>query len=68
MFEYLFPIFSFGLVVTGIVCKGLVTAADMAKADREAHERTRVQMTSSENQPDSKAAMGVVSGPAVAAA
>ncbi len=68
MFEYLFPIFAFGLVVTGIVCKGLITAADMAKADREARERTRVQMTTSENQPEFRAAMGVVSEPAVAAA
>lgn len=60
MFEYLFPIFAFGLVVTGIVWKGLLTAADVAKADREAHEGTRVPMTSSENQPESQAAIGVV--------
>ncbi|MEP6936582.1 MAG: hypothetical protein ABI871_00780 [Chthoniobacterales bacterium] len=69
MFEYLFPIFAFGLVVTGIVCKGVLTAADMAKADREAHERTRVLITSSENQPESRAStMGVVSKPAATAA
>ena len=68
MFEYLFPIFAFGLVVTGIVWKGLLTAADVARADREAHERTRVQLTSSENQPDPRAARSVVSKPTVAAA
>ena len=32
MFEYLFPIFCFGVVVTGIVVKGLIMAADMADA------------------------------------
>ena len=38
MFEYLFPIFAFGLVVTGIVFKGVLAAADVAKADRLAKE------------------------------
>ena len=32
MFEYLFPIFCFGVVVTGIVVKGLIMAKDMADA------------------------------------
>ena len=32
MFEYIFPIFCFGVVITGIVVKGLVIAADMARA------------------------------------
>ena len=41
MFEYLFPIFAFGLVVTGIVFKGVLAAADVAKADRVAKERSR---------------------------
>jgi len=67
MFESLFPIFAFGLVVTGIVWKGLLIAADEAKAHREAHERTLVPMRSSENQPDSAAQRGLASKPAVAA-
>ena len=33
MFEYLFPIFAFGVVVTGIVCKGLYEAMEEAKTD-----------------------------------
>jgi len=33
MFEYLFPIFAFGLVVTAIVCKGLYEALEEAKTD-----------------------------------
>jgi len=32
MFEYLFPIFGFGVVITGIVIKGLAMAADMANS------------------------------------
>jgi len=32
MFDYLFPIFCFGLAVTGIVVKGLIAAADMANS------------------------------------
>ncbi len=32
MFEYLFPIFCFGLVITGIVAKGLFMASEMAKS------------------------------------
>ena len=31
MFTYLFPIFAFGLVITGIVFLGLQQAADLAK-------------------------------------
>ncbi len=68
MFEYLFPIFAFGLVVTGIVWKGLLTAADVAKADREAQARDRVQIPPSASQPESLTAIGVVSKPAAAAA
>ncbi len=41
MFEYLFPIFAFGLVISGIVCKGLIAAADVAKAERAAETRPR---------------------------
>ncbi len=32
MIDYLFPIFGFGVVVTGIVVKGLIMAKDMADA------------------------------------
>ncbi len=38
MFEYLFPIFAFGLLTKAIVCKGLLAAADVAKAQRAAEE------------------------------
>ncbi len=31
MFSYLFPIFAFGLVITGIVFLGLQQASDLAK-------------------------------------
>ena len=34
MFEFLFPIFCFGLAVTGIVAKGILTAADFAEAQK----------------------------------
>lgn len=30
MFDYVFPIFFFGVVITGIVIKGLIMAADEA--------------------------------------
>ena len=32
MIDYLFPIFGFGLAVTGIVVQGLIRAKDMANA------------------------------------
>lgn len=67
MFESLFPLFAFGLVVTGIVWKGLLSAADEAKAHREAHERTLVPMRPSENQPDPTARRDIASKPAAAA-
>jgi len=60
MFEYLFPIFVFGLAVTGIVCKGLLTAADMSRADREVHARSLAQSTPSANPPESRTATRVV--------
>jgi len=31
MFDYLFPIFAFGLVITGVVFLGLQQASDLAK-------------------------------------
>ena len=30
MFEYIFPIFCFGVVITAIVAKGMMTAAEVA--------------------------------------
>ena len=53
MFNYIFPIFCFGLVITGIVFLGIRQAAEQLKA--ELAERTRVQsdheldLTSSRN-------------------
>jgi len=41
MFNYLFPIFCFGLVITGIVFLGIRQAAEQLKA--ELAERTRVR-------------------------
>jgi hypothetical protein len=32
MFEYTFPIFCFGVLITAIVVKGLLTAAEMNKS------------------------------------
>ena len=66
MFEYLFPIFAFGVVVTGIVCKGLLAAADMAKAEVEAH--ARAPLTPLASQVESRAANRVVINSGTAAA
>ncbi len=35
MFELVFPIFCFGIVITGVVVKGLFTAAEMNRAQLE---------------------------------
>ena len=43
MFEYIFPIFCFGVVVTGIVVKGLITAADMSKAHMTSENQARAE-------------------------
>ena len=43
MFEYIFPIFCFGVVVTGIVVKGLITAADMSKAQITSENQARAE-------------------------
>ena len=40
MFEYLFPIFAFGVVISAIVAKGLLAAADVAKAERMSENQT----------------------------
>lgn len=45
MFNYLFPIFAFGLVMTGIVFLGLLQASDMAK--NLAAERSEAESKSS---------------------
>ena len=39
MFEYLFPIFAFGIVVTGIVGKGIYEAMEEAKTDEALRAR-----------------------------
>ncbi len=49
MFEYLFPIFCFGLVITGIVAKGLSMAADEA----ESQMRSQIQVDVESAKPDS---------------
>ena len=46
MFEYLFPIFCFGLVVTGIVVKGLIMAADMANTQISLEDEVDAQSDS----------------------
>ena len=43
MFEYLFPIFCFGVVVTGIVVKGLIMAKDMADAQMALGKQARAE-------------------------
>ena len=43
MFEYLFPIFCFGVVVTGIVVKGLIMAKDMADAQMVSGEQAHAE-------------------------
>ena len=41
MVEYLFPIFGFGVVITGIVLKGMMTASDVARNHPDFDERDR---------------------------
>ena len=62
MFNYLFPIFCFGLVITGIVFLGIRQAAEQLKADLA--ERARIQtpdheldLTSSHNTQPSRSAV-----------
>jgi hypothetical protein len=38
MFNYLFPIFCFGLVMTGIVFLGIIEAAKQVKAEELKHD------------------------------
>ena len=57
MFNYLFPIFCFGLVITGIVFLGIRHAAEQLKD--ELAERTRVQTLDRElNLTSSRSAQG----------
>jgi hypothetical protein len=48
MFDYIFPIFAFGLVISGIVFLGLQQAADLAKALAEQRRGTET----SSSQPE----------------
>ncbi len=34
MFEYLFPIFAFGVVVSAVIVKGVLNAAEIARKER----------------------------------
>lgn len=45
MFSYLFPIFCFGLVITGIVFLGLQQASDLAK-ELAAQKKSEVERSS----------------------
>ncbi len=45
MFEYLFPIFAFGVVISAVVGKGVLTARDMEKAERATQEQLRSRVT-----------------------
>jgi hypothetical protein len=43
MIDYVFPIFGLGVVVTGIVVKGLILAKDMADAQMASEERPHAE-------------------------
>ena len=51
MFEYIFPIFCFGVIITGIVAKGMMTAADMARSEAESDDVARSAPTPSRFTP-----------------
>lgn len=59
MFEFLFPIFCFGVVITGIVVKGLLMAADMNRVqstrDTAASETERILNVLAFSTPESAA-------------
>jgi hypothetical protein len=60
MFNYLFPIFAFGLVISGIVFLGLQQAADLAKelaARRDEMEKRTGGSRSSSPEPNGPASM-----------
>jgi len=58
MFIYLFPIFAFGLVITGVVFLGLQQAADwareLAEQKNEADKRSRSSGTPSQEHDSSR--------------
>ena len=56
MFNYIFPIFAFGLVITGIVFLGIQQAADLAKA---LDEQRRQAESDPQKQGSSVSASGV---------
>jgi hypothetical protein len=62
MFIYLFPIFAFGLVITGVVFLGLQQASDLAKnlaAERsEADNRSKIPGTVSPEPNDAPVQVG----------
>ena len=41
MFESLFPIFCFGVVITAIVAKGMMTAAEVARSEADLADQRR---------------------------
>ncbi len=51
MFESLFPLFAFGVVITAIVAKGLLAAAHVAKAERTASARSKSSTAALETGP-----------------
>ncbi len=51
MFESLFPLFAFGLVITAVVVKGLFAAAELAKAERAAEARSKSSTAALETGP-----------------
>ncbi len=44
MFNYIFPIFAFGLVISGIVFLGIQQAADLAKALAEQRSQAESEL------------------------
>ena len=50
MFESIFPIFCFGVVITGIVAKGVMTAADMARGEPDSDDQGRSEFAARLNQ------------------
>ena len=54
MLNYIFPIFAFGLVMTGIVFLGIQQASDLAKnLAKERHEAENKSKTAAPTSPES---------------
>lgn len=51
MFESLFPIFCFGVVITGIVAKGMMTAAEVAHSGADLEDQRRSRSAFSRSAP-----------------